>query len=53
MGNDTAEYMATTPNITSDEKTITELAKSYTMYKIRLIIFVTLLFIPVYVIYWI
>ena len=34
MGNDTAEYMATTPNITSDEKTITELAKSYTMYKI-------------------
>ena len=34
MENDTAEDMPATPNETADEKTITELAKSYTMYKI-------------------
>ena len=34
MENDTAEDVAATLNITSDEETITELAKSYTIYKI-------------------
>ena len=34
MENNTLEDMMSIPNITSDEDTITELAKSYTMYKI-------------------